>query len=299
MRDEAGPSWGGLSPEAFYAGLVERNAGFIDPAAQRRLAVATILVAGCGSTGGASVEPLIRLGVQHLVLADIGSYELSNLNRQNAFISEVGLNKAESCAERATQINPHACVDCHPEGITESNVTDLVTAADVVIDGVDVTTREGWRAKFLTHQAAAAAGIPVITGYDLAGSQYIRFYDYASVSRPLAGRLTQADIETRDVLHLLRKVLPLRYIPLEMLEEARRTMHRPDRTVPQLVYASMLFGALASRMVVDALDGRQVRRHTCIDIHRAVGSRRSAALTMARKPWVLVAGLRELNAVPH
>jgi ThiF family len=289
------PAWRHMTPEEFYAGLVERNVGFIAPASQQRLARATVLVAGCGSTGGASVEPLLRLGVRHLVLADVGLYELNNLNRQNAYIAELGQNKAVACARRAVLINPHATVTSKVEGITEFNVAGLVRSVDVVIDGVDVTTREGWRAKFWTHQAAAAAGVPVITGYDMAGSQYIRFYGYKKNSRPFSGRLDSADIDARNSLQLLRKVLPLRYIPLEMLEEARRNIHHPERRVPQLVYASMLFGALASRMVLDLLDGRPVRRHTCVDVHRAVAPRRSGLLRMARKPWVTIAGLRELR----
>jgi tRNA threonylcarbamoyladenosine dehydratase len=287
-------SWQELSPDAFYAQLVERNAGLIAPSSQQRLARATILVAGCGSTGGASIEPLVRLGVQRLLLADVGSYELNNLNRQAAFLAELGQNKAQACAARALRINPHVSVTYYPEGITESNAADLARSADVVIDGVDVTTRAGWRAKFLTHQAAIAAGVPVITGYDMAGSQYIRFYDYARHSLPFAGRLTQADINTCSSLRLLRKVLPLRYVPLEMLDEVRPRIHEPDRSVPQLVYASMLFGALASRMVLDTLDGRPVRRHTCIDIHQAVAPRRSGIMKMSRKPWALITGLREL-----
>ncbi len=286
-----------LSPEQFYAGLVERNAGFITAGSQDRLARATVLVAGCGSTGGAALEPLVRLGVQHLVLADIGRYELNNLNRQSAFLHELGRNKAELCAERAVLINPHATAVVHPEGITETNVGELVTAADVVLDGVDVTTKDGWWAKYLTHRAAAAAGVPVITGYDMAGCQYIRFYDYRRESEPFGGRLTEDRIERLSSLQLLRKVLPLRHVPLEMLQEARRGLHEPERSVPQLVYTSMLFGALASRMVIDVLDGRAIRRHTCVDVHAAVAPRHRGLAGAVRKPWTLIAGLRELRAV--
>jgi len=37
---------------------------------KERIRTATILIAGCGSIGGAAVEPLIRLGCEHLILAE-------------------------------------------------------------------------------------------------------------------------------------------------------------------------------------------------------------------------------------
>ena len=61
------------TPEAFYADLTTRNRGFVSDAAQDRLGQLTVLVAGCGSTGGAAVEPLVRLGVQHFLLAEPGA----------------------------------------------------------------------------------------------------------------------------------------------------------------------------------------------------------------------------------
>jgi hypothetical protein len=45
---------GGLPEPAFYAELTARNAGVIDPATQEILRNATVLVAGCGSIGGAA-----------------------------------------------------------------------------------------------------------------------------------------------------------------------------------------------------------------------------------------------------
>src|SRR3954453_14734777 len=88
-----------LDPEAFYRILVTRNRGVVPAADQDRIGRARILVAGCGSIGGAAVEPLVRWGFRDLVLADPGTYELSNLNRQNAVVAALGRNKAVVAAE--------------------------------------------------------------------------------------------------------------------------------------------------------------------------------------------------------
>jgi hypothetical protein len=50
-------------------------------------------------------------------------------------------------------------------------------------------------------------------------------------------------------------------------------------------------------MVIDVLDGRPIRRHTCVDVHAAVAPRHRALTSAVRKPWTLIAGLRELRAV--
>ncbi len=281
--------------DARYAELTVRNRDFVSASAQQRLRTATVLVAGCGSTGGAAVEPLVRLGVQRFLLADNGSYELNNLNRQSAERGDLGRNKAQVCAERLLAVNPDAGVGVYPQGITSENVDRLVAACDLVVDGVDVTERAGWRAKLALHEAAARAGRPVLTGYDMAGAQYIRFHDYRRRGRAFDGRISAHDVERRTTWELLRRAVPLRFVPVEMLDSARRTVATGgEQSVPQVVYASLLFGALASRMAVEILDDRPVRRHTFVDAHRAVRPGRVRLAVAARRPVVLLLALRDL-----
>ncbi|WP_157937141.1 HesA/MoeB/ThiF family protein [Geodermatophilus chilensis] len=281
------------SPD-LYDELTCRNRGFIPAASQQRLRDATVLVAGCGSTGGAVVEPLTRLGVQSFLLADNGTYELNNLNRQSATQADIGRNKAEVCARHVVEINPQARTRVATDGIQPGTVSAMVAACDVVVDGVDVTEPAGWRAKYALHEAAAALGRPVVSGYDMAGTQYVRFHDYRRGGAPFDGAVTAAQVASDSTWRLLRQVVPLRVVPVEMLESARSAVAGGEESVSQLVYTSMLFGALASRMVVDVLDGRPVRRHTVVDVHAAVRPAVSSLRARLRKPWVLALALRDL-----
>lgn len=281
------------APE-FYAELTTRNSGFISSPTQARLREARILVAGCGSTGGAAIEPLTRIGVQNFILADNGDYEVNNLNRQHAQLVDVGRNKAEVSAERVLAINPRASVAIDRDGIRSATVDAMVGRCSVVIDGVDVTEKSGMSAKFALHESAARLRVPVICGYDMAGMQYVRCYDYRARQRPLAGAITAAEIETTSSWRLLDRLIPRRRVPIEMIRSLRGSLNDPDHHVSQLVYTSLMFGAITSRMVVEIIGGRPVRRQVAIDVHHSVRRPLANVRLAAAKPIEILRILRSL-----
>ncbi|NGN67991.1 ThiF family adenylyltransferase [Streptomyces sp. A7024] len=259
-----------LGPDAYYAALTERNRGLIPAATQQALRAATVLVAGCGSTGGAVIEPLARLGVGGFVLAEPGAYELNNLNRQHAGRADIGRNKARAAADRITDINPYATVRIVTDGVLPGNAAGLAAAADVIVDGVDVTTRAGWHAKYALHAAGAYARRPVVSGYDLSGTQHIRHYDYGAGLRPLAGAVREADLAHGELWELLLRIIPRAIVPADLVADIRAHGAEPDYSVPQLVYASELFGVLAARYVAEIVAGHPVRPELTVDVHQLV-----------------------------
>jgi len=124
------------------------------------------------------------------------------------------------------------------------------------------------------HQEAAHAGKPVLSGYDMAGVQYIRFYDYRKPEAvAFDGRLTRWHLETYGVPALLLRVVPARFAPLELIRNVRNNLTDPEFALSQLVYAALAFGALSARMTAEILDGNAIRRHTVIDVHDVVRPR--------------------------
>jgi molybdopterin/thiamine biosynthesis adenylyltransferase len=279
----------GTEERGFYAELTTRNTGVVSTAEQSALRRATVLVAGCGSIGGAAVEPLARLGVRTFLLADPGSYEVNNLNRQSATAADVDRNKATVAAERVLGINPHAEVQVFPQGVDEQTIKELTTDCEVIVDGVDVTTMDGWRAKHLLHRTAVQRRLPLVTGWDIAGAQYVRCYDYRHITKPFDGAISEADIERLTSWQLLLKAVPLRYVPVEMLTEVRTNLGRPDYSFPQVTYVAMVFGAITSHMVVKLLSGASVRGEVYIDVHQQVRSTRQRAATRLRRVSALAA----------
>ncbi|WP_411140530.1 HesA/MoeB/ThiF family protein [Streptomyces sp. x-80] len=258
------------TPTDFYTELTCRNAGVVSEAQQEVLRTAVVLIAGCGSIGGAAVVPLVRMGVQHFLLADSGEYELNNLNRQHATVRDIGRNKADVAAERILEINPQAEVRVFTEGVTAANAAELARSCQIIVDGVDVTTMSGVQAKFQLHKRAAALQLPLVTGWDMAGALYAQHFDYRKIDKPFKGVITEGDLDRLSTWELIFRMVPMRRIPTEMLAELSPNLESRTYSVPQVAYAALLFGAISSHMVAKLLAGEEVRSEVVLDVHRAV-----------------------------
>jgi len=281
--------------DEFYRQITVRNRGLISDADQARLRNATILVAGCGSVGGAAIEPLVRMGAEHLILAEPDGYDLHNINRQSVRLQDVGRNKAEVFRESIGDINPYASVSVESDGITPENVERVVREASVILDAVDVTTKPPLRAKFLLHKAAHQFHKPVIAGYDIAGLQMLLVYDYRNPSvAVMNGRIHESQIETIQPIQFLYNVIiswPVPPLPNEIIPVLRSQIRGETSGFPQIVYTCHLFGVLATRAVLDILAGRPVRAKTMIDVDNVLRPGTEQARVFVQR----VRGLLQLN----
>lgn len=127
-----------IDPAAFdYSTFVDRNLGFVNAEEQARLRAARVLVIGVGGMGGAAVQSLARMGIGALTLADIDSFEVSNLNRQVfATLDTVGRDKAQATAEALRRINPE--LELQVLGADWPQRLDALLATHpVVVNGMD------------------------------------------------------------------------------------------------------------------------------------------------------------------
>jgi tRNA threonylcarbamoyladenosine dehydratase len=258
---------GATSPEtAHYREMTRRNQPSLSRKEQEALRSVRVLVAGCGSIGGAPVVPLVRLGVERFVLCEPGDYELNNLNRQAADMGDIGRNKAAVQADRARAINPQVEALVEPAGVTEDNVDWLVGTTDVVIDGVDVTEPSGIAAKRALHEEAWRQRRLVISGLDLGGTQVVYAFDYRDGrTRPLNGRLDGAPENLGALDFLTRLVSPLD-VPRELLAYSEAMIRGQAGSPPQLAPTADQFGVLAAWMVLDFAAGRPLRKRVKVAI---------------------------------
>jgi tRNA threonylcarbamoyladenosine dehydratase len=249
--------------ETFYAELTARNHGLVAPEVQQALRRTRFVIAGCGSTGGAVIMPLVRTGAESLVLLDPGEYELNNLNRQDATLADVGRNKARAAQARVLAVNPNCAIEVFEEGVHTSSIGTILEPGDFVVDAVDVTDAAGINAKMALHEAALALRLTVLTAYDIAATQFIELFDYAHEHRALAGRVKAARTEPETVL---RALIPPFVLPREIFPVLLERRRNPDLGFPQLAMTSTLLGALAVGIILRRLSGKPVRRRVHVDI---------------------------------
>jgi molybdopterin/thiamine biosynthesis adenylyltransferase len=143
-----------------YAEFTNRNLGFVDAAGQEKLRNATVFVCGTGGMGGAAILALARAGIGKLILADIDTFEIGNMNRQVfAFLNTVDRHKAEATAEIIRTINPEIEVTVYKDDWPD-HVEQSIAAAAVTINGTDDLA-----ASLLLYRTARAANKPVIDAY--------------------------------------------------------------------------------------------------------------------------------------
>lgn len=143
-----------------YETAFSRNLGLVTEDEQARLRNATICIAGMGGVGGDYVATLARSGIGRFKLADFDCFELANFNRQyGATISTLGHKKVEVMGNLIADINPDAVVQTFDAGLTNENLEEFLSHADVVIDGIDLFVPD-WHQKLIS--AAQAQGVPTV-----------------------------------------------------------------------------------------------------------------------------------------
>jgi len=143
-----------------YDEMTTRNRGFVTAQEQARLREARVLIPGVGGMGGAAFMALVRAGVGRFVIADIDTFEVSNLNRQLfATLDTIGQPKAEAARAGALRINPEAEIELLGGEWTEA-LDRLIPASDVIVNGMDDAA-----AGVHLYRRARAHGRTVIDAY--------------------------------------------------------------------------------------------------------------------------------------
>jgi tRNA A37 threonylcarbamoyladenosine dehydratase len=110
--------------------------------AVHRLKERKVAVLGIGGVGSFAAEALARSAIGSLILVDMDTICLSNINRQIiADHSTVGMYKVDVMAERISRINPDCRVVTHKTFISPENIGELIPLdVDYVIDAIDTIT---------------------------------------------------------------------------------------------------------------------------------------------------------------
>jgi len=127
---------------------------------QMKLLESKVLCIGAGGLGSPALLYLAAAGVGTLGIVDSDVVEENNLQRQVIHNTErEGVLKAESARETISKLNPDVTVVTHPVRLDASNVHDLISGYDVILDGSD-----NFDTRYVVNDAAVELRKPVIHG---------------------------------------------------------------------------------------------------------------------------------------
>jgi molybdopterin/thiamine biosynthesis adenylyltransferase/rhodanese-related sulfurtransferase len=144
---------------------------------QLKLLDARVLLLGAGGLGSPTALYLAAAGVGTLGIVDDDEVDLSNLQRQVIHNTErIGVPKVDSAEEAIRALNPDVKVIKHPVRIDASNIVEIISDYDIVVDGVD-----NFPTRYLLNDATVRLRIPVVS------ASILGFDGQLSVFKPYEG----------------------------------------------------------------------------------------------------------------
>jgi molybdopterin/thiamine biosynthesis adenylyltransferase/rhodanese-related sulfurtransferase len=144
---------------------------------QIKLLDAKVLLLGAGGLGSPTALYLAAAGVGTLGIVDDDVVDLSNLQRQVIHSTErVGVPKVDSAEESIRALNPDVKVVKYPVRIDASNIMEIISGYDVIVDGVD-----NFPTRYLLNDATVRLKIPVVS------ASILGFDGQLSVFKPYEG----------------------------------------------------------------------------------------------------------------
>lgn len=144
--------------EELEALMVSRHS----PGVHEKIKGATVGIAGLGGLGSSIAVALARVGVGKLILVDFDVVEPSNLNRQQYFIDQLGMTKAEALEANLKRINPYVDYETHCVKVMPDNLPSLFGSVDVMVEAFD---RPDQKAMLMQH----FSGAPLVAASGMAG----------------------------------------------------------------------------------------------------------------------------------
>lgn len=132
----------------------------IGGAGQAKLKQSAVLVVGAGGLGSPVLMYLAAAGVGRLGIVEMDRVDLSNLQRQVLFDTQVvGQSKAEAAKARLNHLNPHVQIESHALKLDSQNTLSLLEPYQLVVDCSD-----NFPTRYLVNDACVLLHKPLIYG---------------------------------------------------------------------------------------------------------------------------------------
>jgi adenylyltransferase/sulfurtransferase len=152
-------------------------------AGQQRLMNAKVLCVGAGGLGSPALMYLAAAGVGTIGIVEFDTVDESNLQRQIIHgQSDIGKSKAQSAKEKISEINPYVQVVTHEVRLDNSNVKEIFSQYDIIVDGTD-----NFATRYLVNDACVLLKKPYVWGsiYRFDGQASVFWAEYGPCYRCL------------------------------------------------------------------------------------------------------------------
>jgi adenylyltransferase/sulfurtransferase len=152
-------------------------------AGQQRMMNAKVLCVGAGGLGSPALMYLAAAGVGTLGIVEFDTVDESNLQRQIIHgQSDIGKSKAVSAKEKIAEINPYVNVILHETRLDNSNVMEIFSQYDIIVDGTD-----NFATRYLVNDACVLLKKPYVWGsiYRFDGQASVFWAEYGPCYRCL------------------------------------------------------------------------------------------------------------------
>ena len=152
-------------------------------AGQQRLMNAKVLCVGAGGLGSPALMYLAAAGVGTIGIVEFDTVDESNLQRQIIHgQSDIGKSKAQSAKEKISEINPFVNVITHEIRLDNSNVKEIFSQYDIIVDGTD-----NFATRYLVNDACVLLKKPYVWGsiYRFDGQASVFWAEYGPCYRCL------------------------------------------------------------------------------------------------------------------
>jgi len=152
-------------------------------AGQQRLMNAKVLCVGAGGLGSPALMYLAAAGVGTIGIVEFDTVDESNLQRQIIHgQSDIGKSKAQSAKAKILEINPYVKVVTHEVRLDNSNVKEIFSQYDIIVDGTD-----NFATRYLVNDACVLLKMPYVWGsiYRFDGQASVFWAEYGPCYRCL------------------------------------------------------------------------------------------------------------------
>ena len=147
-------------------GRYDYNRIFISDSEQETIRNCKVFIGGAAS-GSVIAECALRLGFEKMTVVDNSNVQLSDLNRHNFTMEDIGHSKAEAVGRRLLSINPDADIRIVNQLINKDNAAALLEGHTVAVNAIDITTESRSETNLAFDHVCESMNIPVIHPYNI------------------------------------------------------------------------------------------------------------------------------------